>query len=421
MTENLKNDYQVGEELGRGQFGIIYRCFSVNSGRSFACKSINKLLLCDSTDRECIVKEPKILQILRGNASIVQIHRLYEDENSLHMVMDLCDEPNLFDHISKRGGAFSESEAGSIFIPLIQAVSHCHRLGIAHRDIKPDNVLFDSTGKLKLADFGSAECFGMNESGMMTGVVGTPYYVAPEVLLGREYNEKVDVWSAGVILYILLAGCPPFYGETPVETFQAVLRGNLRFPPRIFMSVSPEAKDLLRKMLCKDSSKRLSAEQVLRHPWIHRLYEDENSLHMVMDLCDEPNLFDRLSKRGGAFSESEAASIFIPLIQAVSHCHGLGIAHRDIKPDNVLFDSTGKLKLADFGSAECFGMNESGMMTGVVETPYYVAPEVLLGREYNGKVDVWSAGVFYTYYWPDVLRSTEKRRSRRFRQFCEGT
>ncbi|XP_024969025.1 phosphoenolpyruvate carboxylase kinase 2-like [Cynara cardunculus var. scolymus] len=269
MTENLKNDYQVGEELGRGQFGIIYRCFSVNSGRSFACKSINKLLLCDSTDRECIVKEPKILQILRGNASIVQIHRLYEDENSLHMVMDLCDEPNLFDHISKRGGAFSESEAGSIFIPLIQAVSHCHRLGIAHRDIKPDNVLFDSTGKLKLADFGSAECFGMNESGMMTGVVGTPYYVAPEVLLGREYNEKVDVWSAGVILYILLAGCPPFYGETPVETFQAVLRGNLRFPPRIFMSVSPEAKDLLRKMLCKDSSKRLSAEQVLTgHPWV---------------------------------------------------------------------------------------------------------------------------------------------------------
>ncbi|XP_024969902.1 phosphoenolpyruvate carboxylase kinase 1-like [Cynara cardunculus var. scolymus] len=102
----------------------------------------------------------------------------------------------------------------------------------------------------------------MNESGMMTGVVETPHYVAPEVLLGREYNEKVDVWSAGVILYILLAGCPPFYGETPVETFQAVLRGNLRFPPTIFMSVSPEAKDLLPKMLCKDSSRPLSAEQV---------------------------------------------------------------------------------------------------------------------------------------------------------------
>ena len=182
--------------------------------------------------------------------------------------MDLCDGPDLFDLISKHGHPFSEPESLSIFVPLIQAVSHCHRLGIAHRDIKPDNILFDSFGKLMLADFGSAEWFGMNENGTMNGIVGTPYYVAPEVLMGREYSEKVDIWSCGVILYLLLAGCTPFYGETAVETFQAVLRGNLRFPSRIFMAVSSEAKDLLRKMLCKDASRRLSAEQVLRHPWV---------------------------------------------------------------------------------------------------------------------------------------------------------
>ncbi|KAL6989093.1 Phosphoenolpyruvate carboxylase kinase 1 [Sarracenia purpurea var. burkii] len=102
----------------------------------------------------------------------------------------------------------------------------------------------------------------------MRGVVGTPYYVAPEILSGREYSEKVDVWSAGVILYIMLAGVPPFYGESAAETFEAVMRGNLRFPTKIFRSVSPEAKDLLRKMICKDVFRRLSAEQVLRHPWI---------------------------------------------------------------------------------------------------------------------------------------------------------
>ncbi|PHT80928.1 Phosphoenolpyruvate carboxylase kinase 2 [Capsicum annuum] len=102
----------------------------------------------------------------------------------------------------------------------------------------------------------------------MNGVVGTPYYVAPEVLLGKEYNEKVDVWSMGVILYIMLSGVPPFYGETPTETFQAVIRGNLRFPTKLFRSVSSEAKDLLRKMICKDVFKRYSAEQVLRHPWV---------------------------------------------------------------------------------------------------------------------------------------------------------
>ncbi|KAJ6321604.1 hypothetical protein OIU77_011637 [Salix suchowensis] len=106
------------------------------------------------------------------------------------------------------------------------------------------------------------------EGEMVSGVVGTPYYVAPEVLLGRDYGEKVDVWSAGVVLYIMLAGFPPFYGETAAEIFEAVLRGNLRFSARVFQSASASVKDLLRRMLCKDVSRRFSAEQVLRHPWV---------------------------------------------------------------------------------------------------------------------------------------------------------
>ncbi|KAI3799568.1 hypothetical protein L1987_34867 [Smallanthus sonchifolius] len=268
MKEVIHNDYQLSKEIGRGRFGIVYRCYSNVSGDTFACKSIDKRLLSDHTDRECLQKEPKILHILGGNPNIVQIHRLYEEENYVHMIIDLCDSPDLFDVITARAGVFSESEAASIFSPLISSIGYCHRLGIAHRDIKPDNILFDFRGTLKLADFGSAEWFGMNERGTMTGVVGTPYYVAPEVLSGREYNEKVDVWSAGVILYIMLAGVPPFYGETPADTFEAVLRGNLRFPTKLFRSVSPEAKDLLRKMLCKNVSRRFSAEQVLRHPWV---------------------------------------------------------------------------------------------------------------------------------------------------------
>lgn len=144
----------------------------------------------------------------------------------------------------------------------MEAIAHCHRLGVAHRDIKPENILFNEWNDLKLADFGSAQCF--REGELMSGVVGTPYYVAPEVLAGRDYNEKVDIWSAGVILYIMLAGMPPFYGDSTEEIFEAVLRANLRFPTRTFRSVSPAAKDLLRRMLCKDVSKRLSAEQVLR-------------------------------------------------------------------------------------------------------------------------------------------------------------
>lgn len=148
----------------------------------------------------------------------------------------------------------------------MKAIAHCHRLGVAHRDVKPDNILLNDSNELKLADFGSAECF--REGQLMNGVVGTPYYVAPEVLAGRDYSEKVDIWSAGVILYIMLAGVPPFYGDSATEIFEAVLRGNLRFPTRIFHSVSPAAKELIRRMLCKDVSRRFSAEQVLRHPWM---------------------------------------------------------------------------------------------------------------------------------------------------------
>ncbi|GFQ01959.1 phosphoenolpyruvate carboxylase kinase 2 [Phtheirospermum japonicum] len=265
MCESLKRDYQLCEELGRGRFGVVHRCYSAADGESFACKSIYKhSLSSDPTDRRCLETEPKILHLLSGCPSILRLHDAYEDDDCVHIVTDLCDGGDLFDRLSS-GARFSESDAAAVLTQLMAAVAYCHRLGVAHRDIKPDNILFDSRGRLKLADFGSAEFFGVSE---MSGVVGTPYYVAPEVLTGRGYNEKVDVWSAGVILYIMLAGVPPFYGDGPAETFEAVLRSNLRFPTKIFRSVSPEAKDLLRKMICRDVSRRLSAEQVLRHPWI---------------------------------------------------------------------------------------------------------------------------------------------------------
>ncbi|KAL8518243.1 hypothetical protein ACS0TY_009565 [Phlomoides rotata] len=264
MCESLKRDYQLCEELGRGRFGVVYRCYSAAAVDFFACKSIYKHSLSDSTDRRCIDTEPKILQLLSGSPNILRLHNVYEDDDYIHLITDLCDGGDLFDRISS-GSCFSEQDAAAVLKQLMTAIAYCHRLGVAHRDIKPENILFDSRGNLKLADFGSAEMFEISE---MNEVVGTPYYVAPEVLMGRDYTEKVDVWSAGVILYIMLSGVPPFYGEGAAETFEAVVRANLRFPTKFFRSVSSEAKDLLRKMICRDASRRLSAEQVLRHPWI---------------------------------------------------------------------------------------------------------------------------------------------------------
>uniref|UniRef100_A0A0A0M3G7 Protein kinase domain-containing protein n=1 Tax=Cucumis sativus TaxID=3659 RepID=A0A0A0M3G7_CUCSA len=260
----VNSQYQILEELGRGRFGIITRCFCPISNKFFACKTISKNDLNDETDKECLVKEPKIMALLPSHPNILQLIDVLENDHYLCLISDLCESLSLYDRIIRR--PFSESEAAVVMKQLLQALAHCHSHGVVHRDVKPDNVLFDSRNNLKLIDFGSAEW--CDEDGFMYGVVGTPYYVAPEVLRGSEYGRKVDVWSAGVILYTMLAGFPPFYGESAAEVFEAVLRGNLRFPTRVFRSVSSAAKDLMKKMICRDVSRRFSAEQALRHPWI---------------------------------------------------------------------------------------------------------------------------------------------------------
>jgi serine/threonine protein kinase len=275
MTDSLLRNYQLQEELiGRGRFGVIRRCFNKRSGQQAACKTIRKAdLLHDSIDRECLNNEIKIMEYVAGHPAVVSLHEAYEDDDFVHLVMEMCSGGDLFDRIVSRKNTvpFSEEEAATVLQKLMEAISYCHSMGIAHRDIKPDNILFvsnsNSLAQIKLVDFGQASSFSPGQ-GLMQGIVGTPHYVAPEVLGGKDYSEKVDVWSAGVILYIMLSGVPPFVGETPQEIFEAVLCGRLRFPSDPWLSISHSAKDLIRRMLSRDVTRRSSAHQVLEHPWI---------------------------------------------------------------------------------------------------------------------------------------------------------
>lgn len=276
MTDALLRNYQLQEEvIGRGRFGVTRRCLSKrSSGQQTACKTIRKSdLLHDSIDRDCLRNEIKIMQHVAGHPAVVALHEVYEDAEYVHLVMEMCSGGDLFDRIvsKKNTVPFSEEEAATILQKLMEAISYCHSMGIAHRDIKPDNILFagnsNSFAQIKLADFGQASSYTPGE-GLMQGIVGTPYYVAPEVLGMKDYNEKVDVWSAGVILYIMLSGVAPFVGETPQEIFEAVLCGRLSFPSDPWLSISQSAKDLIRRMLCRDVNRRLSAQQVLEHSWI---------------------------------------------------------------------------------------------------------------------------------------------------------
>lgn len=279
MSGELNRDYEICEEIGRGRFGVVHRCTSRSTGEAYAVKSVDRSSLADGLDRELAELEPKLAQLAgQGNPGVVQVHAVYEDEAWTHVVMDLCSGPDLLDWVGlRRGAPVPEPVAADIVAQVAQALALCHRRGVAHRDVKPDNILLDvakdgegeGSPRARLADFGSAAWVGGAEGGRAEGLVGTPHYVAPEVVSGGEYGEKADVWSAGVVMYVLLSGgALPFGGETAKEVLSAVMRGSVRFPPRLFSGVSPAAKDLMRRMICRDEWRRFSAEQVLRHPWI---------------------------------------------------------------------------------------------------------------------------------------------------------
>lgn len=266
-TLKLKDLYDLGEQLGWGQFGIIRSCSNIFTGEKLACKSISKEKLITHEDVKSIKLEIEIMTKLSGHSNLVDLKAVYEDEDCVHLVMELCAGGELF-HLLEKRGRFSESEARVLFTQLMEVVIYCHEKGVVHRDLKPENVLLatkDSSSPIKLADFGLATYIKPGQR--LHGTVGSPFYIAPEVLSGG-YNQAADVWSAGVILYILLSGIPPFWGKTKSRIFDAVRTADLRFQSEPWDHVSDSAKELIRGMLCKEPSQRLTAQKVLDHVWI---------------------------------------------------------------------------------------------------------------------------------------------------------
>ncbi|KAK2412825.1 calcium-dependent protein kinase [Trifolium repens] len=265
--EDIKKFYTLGKELGRGQFGITYFCTENSTGLNYACKSILKRKLVSKADREDIKREIQILQHLSGQPNIVEFKGAYEDRFSVHLVMELCAGGELFDKIIAQGH-YSERAAASICRDVVNVVHICHFMGVLHRDLKPENFLLsskDAGAALKATDFGLSVF--IEEGKVYRDMVGSAYYVAPEVLR-RSYGKEIDIWSAGIILYILLSGVPPFWAETEKGIFNAILEGELDFVSEPWPSISDSAKDLVRKMLTQDPKKRITSTQVLEHPWM---------------------------------------------------------------------------------------------------------------------------------------------------------
>ncbi|KAJ8772598.1 hypothetical protein K2173_027775 [Erythroxylum novogranatense] len=264
---DIKSIYDLERELGRGQFGITYLCTDRSTGIKYACKSISKLKLVTQEDIEDVKTEILILQHLSGQPNIVEFKGAYEDRQNLHLVMELCSGGELFDRIIAKG-SFSELEAARVIRQIVNIVHVCHSMGVLHRDLKPENFLLatrDEDSPLKATDFGLSVF--IEEGRQYREFAGSPYYMAPEIIKGR-YGKEIDVWSAGVMAYIILTGVPPFWAETQTGIFEAILDYDLDLESSPWPYISSSAKDLVRKMLTKDPKRRITASQALEHPWL---------------------------------------------------------------------------------------------------------------------------------------------------------
>ncbi|XP_031110444.1 calcium-dependent protein kinase 16-like isoform X2 [Ipomoea triloba] len=217
---------------------------------------------------EDVRREVKILSALTGHENVVQFHNAFEDENSVYIVMELCEGGELLDRIlAKKDSRYSEKDAAIVVRQMLKVAAECHLHGMVHRDMKPENFLFKSQedSSLKATDFGLSDFIRPGKK--FQDIVGSAYYVAPEVLK-RKSGPESDVWSIGVITYILLSGRRPFWDKTEDGIFKEVLRNKPDFRRKPWPSISNSAKDFVKKLLVKDPYARLTAAQALSHQWV---------------------------------------------------------------------------------------------------------------------------------------------------------
>ncbi|XP_056275953.1 calcium/calmodulin-dependent protein kinase (CaM kinase) II beta 1 isoform X10 [Pseudoliparis swirei] len=261
------DEFQLYEELGKGAFSVVRRCVKLCTGQENAAKIINTKKL-SARDHQKLEREARICRLLK-HSNIVRLHDSISEEGFHYLLFDLVTGGELFEDIVARE-YYSEADASHCIQQIVEAVLHCHQMGVVHRDLKPENLLLASKCKnaaVKLADFGLAiEVQGDQQAWF--GFAGTPGYLSPEVLRKEAYGKPVDIWACGVILYILLVGYPPFWDEDQHKLYQQIKAGAYDFPSPEWDTVTPEAKNLINQMLTINPAKRITAQEALKHPWV---------------------------------------------------------------------------------------------------------------------------------------------------------
>ena len=261
---NIRDFYRFESvTLGEGTYGFVRVATKLSTQERFAIKVVPKKRI---KKMEVLTREIAVMKQV-DHPNIVKLYETYEDARYIYLVMELCEGGELFDKLIEMGH-FTEQQAVLLFSQMLSAVAYLHSRNIAHRDLKPENFLFANAadfGSLKLIDFGLAKTVTPNDH--LTTKTGTCYYVSPEILKG-QYNEKCDIWSLGVILFMMLSGYPPFDGSSDREIIESVKKAQYAFDEDIWFTISPSAKDLISQMFEVDLNTRTTAEAALRHPWI---------------------------------------------------------------------------------------------------------------------------------------------------------
>lgn len=290
--------------IGKGPFSVVRRCINRETGQQFAVKIVDvaKFTSSPGLSTEDLKREASICHMLK-HPHIVELLETYSSDGMLYMVFEFMDGADLCFEIVKRADAgfvYSEAVASHYMRQILEALRYCHDNNIIHRDVKPHCVLLaskENSAPVKLGGFGVAIQLG--ESGLVAGGrVGTPHFMAPEVVKREPYGKPVDVWGCGVILFILLSGCLPFYG-TKERLFEGIIKGKYKMNPRQWSHISESAKDLVRRMLMLDPAERITVYEALNHPWLKERDRYAYKIHLP-ETVEQLRKFNARRKLKGA-------------------------------------------------------------------------------------------------------------------------
>ncbi|KAK7106865.1 serine/threonine-protein kinase 33-like [Littorina saxatilis] len=325
----IKDNYDVGNKIGQGNFGKVYEATHRSTGVKWAIKSINKEKA-GSSAIKLVEREVAILKSV-NHPHVIHLNEVIESPKRMYLVMEMCLGGELAD-VLKEHKWFCEADTKTIIQRLAGAISYLHKHGIVHRDLKLENILMgqnpdnvDDRLHVKVTDFGlSVVKGGVTPDNMLEDFCGTPIYMAPEILDNKAYSQQCDVWALGIIMYTLLCGYPPFRAKEEAALYDLIREANVEFTDEVWSRVSDQCKKCMQGMLKVDPAHRMSAAEVLNHPWITGLERDKNEPTNVLEMM---KMWKDELKQDNAIADSvDSSSTDLPQLASPAMAHSQGSA-----------------------------------------------------------------------------------------------